>query len=332
MTLILIVLGLIALFFVMQRKSWFMAFGVILLFSSVAIITSIIQIQIVTALGLLALIGIMWGTRATRRSVSRTRSRLSSLFGSTSDSDGEGAEKEQTQSEVTEDALGTEPDFIDKAKIRQQRSLLNFVLLITFIALFVPIALYAREFGIEGWQQYQSWMGMGNELTGVYSIITALLVFLFLVTMLILRFQNKAADNDQTFIQDSRKDIEFYLTELDHYLSQWADESSTVRQQLHKRCSKLSEKKLSAERTQEKLAEFAESHVKLMDIWHPLVQILEALAQPGRFPYSHNHQRCIQKVISILSQETCEALDKLAFAGPMEGSSSCYFWEQLKTN
>lgn len=326
MTLILIVLGMIALFFVMQRKSWFMAFGVILLFSSVAIITSIIQIQIITALGLLAVIGIMWGTRATRRSVSRTRSRLSSLFGSTSDNDGEGSEKEQTQREVTEDALGTEPDFIDKAKIRQQRSLLNFVLLITFISLFVPIALYAREFGIEGWQQYQSWMTMGRELAGVYAIIAALLVFLFLVTMLILRFQNKSADKDQTFIQDSRKDIEFFLSELDHCLSQWVDETSTVRQQLHKRCGALSEKKLNADRVQVKLTEFAGSHEKLLNIWCPLVKILYALGTPGRFPYEHNHQRCIQKSISILSLQTCEALDKLAFAMPSEESNPRYFW------
>lgn len=323
MTLILIVLGLIALFFVMQRKSWFIAFGVLLLFSSIAIITSIIQIQIVTALGLLALIAIMWGTRATRRSVSRTRSRFSSLLGSKTNNESKGAEKEQTQEEIAEDI---EPDFIDSAKIRQQRSLLNVVLLIIFVALFVPIALYAREFGIEGWQQYQSWITMGTELAGVYAIITALLVFLFLVTMLVLRFQNKTADKDQIFIRDSRKDLEFYLSELDHCLSQWADESSTVRQQLHKRCSKLSEKKLSADRVQEKLTEFADSHEKLLNIWRPLVQILDTLAQPGRFPYEHNHQRSIQKSISILSLQTCEALDKLAFAMPSEESNPRYFW------
>ncbi len=329
MTLILIVLGMIALFFVIQRKSWFMAFGVILLFSSVAIITSIIQIQIITALGLLAVIGVMWGTRATRRSVSRTQSRLSSLFGSKSSL---GSEKEQAESEAAENTSDTELDFTDREKGRQKQSLVYFVLLLTLISLFTPIALYAREFGVEGWQQYQSWMAMGSELAGVYAIIIALLVFLFLVTMLVLRFQNRASDNDQTFIQDSRKDIEFYLTELDHCLSQWADESSTVRQQLHKRCSTLNEKKLANNRVQEKLTEFADSHEKLLNIWHPLVELLDALGRPNRFPYKHNHQRCIQKSVSILSHQTCEALDKLAFAVPSEGRCSRYFWEQVTTN
>jgi hypothetical protein len=98
---------------------------------------------------------------------------------------------------------------------------------------------------------------MGSTLAGGYSMIIALLVFLFLVSQLMLRFKKNSSEYDQIFIKDSKHDVEFYLTELDNYLNQWADDTHTLRELLHARCGALSEKKLTSKRIQEQLAEFA---------------------------------------------------------------------------
>jgi hypothetical protein len=337
MTLILMVVGMAALFYFIQRKSWFIAFGLIVLISSAAIITSIIQIQIMSALAFCMLFGVMWLRHATHRSATRTKSCFTAFFRSDKNADIEieqiddsASEKDQQENEW-------------QARTNKKKYLLYIALFIIFASLFVPIALYAKEFGIEGWQQYQHWITMGSTLAGVYSMIIALLVFLFLVSQLMLRFKKNSSEYDHVFIKDSKHDVEFYLTELDNYLNQWADDTHTLRELLHARCGVLSEKKLASKRIQEQLAEFAHCHPKLLDIWRPLVKILDKLALPARYPYQHNNQSCVQKTSSILSFQTCVALDKLDFVLSAEdavvlssGASSSgssdtrYFWHQEK--
>lgn len=223
-------------------------------------------------------------------------------------------------------------NFIERAKLRMQKYLLIIAMFGVFTLLVAPTVQYGYEFGIEGWQQYQNWIVMSSHLSGVYSLIIALLAFLFLVAKVTLRFKQKQSDYDQAFIRDCKQDLGFYQTELEHYLDQWVDDSCTHRDMLHAHCGVLSGKKPASKKVKEQLTEFAINHPKLLGIWHPPVIILDTLNKPNRYPYKHNHLSCVAKAAGILSLQTSAALDKLAFVISTESDrKSVYFWEKSKT-
>jgi len=173
---ILIAVGIAALFFSMQRKPWFVSFSFIVFVSAVVIITSIIQIQIMSALAFLMLFGVMWIGHVSRRSETKTRSRLISFFcsGQNDEIETDLTDNSESKNELQKNEW--------KEHTTKRKISIYIALLIVFVSLFIPAVLYVKEVGIEDWQQYQYWITMGNALSGVYSMITTFLVFLFLFT------------------------------------------------------------------------------------------------------------------------------------------------------
>lgn len=304
-TLIITLIALLAAGYFAKQKSWFIAAGITLFVIALVIITSIIQIQLMLFTALIMAGGILWFTRSFRGDKS----------------------KDEDENSPAND-VAKELDYINQQKIKRQKWRAFLGLSLVFISLIAPIGLYMQEFGILQYQQPAYWLAMVNYLTGVYAFIFATLMGMFLLSSAVVRFNKNQAKHDKQFINDSKKDLEFYLTELDHYLSQWVNDTQTRRVLLDKECGRFDEQKLSSDKVKSQIAEFAQTHPKILDMWQPLVKILDELNSPARYPYNYNHQRSLEKSTSMLSAETTVALDKLAFAMLGDEAKRSYFWER----
>ena len=88
------------------------------------------------------------------------------------------------------------------------------VLLLLLIVLILPMALYIYQFGGELSANHQRWAEFGSAIVGIYSPIIAFIALLILVG----QFRSQKAVNkhqfDQTYIESTRNDINYFTEKL----------------------------------------------------------------------------------------------------------------------
>lgn len=210
-------------------------------------------------------------------------------------------------------------------KDRYIKILANLVLIVILIA---PILIYIYQFGIGVWSEHSSWAEMGSAFGGIYSPIIAFLAFSVLMYQVKSQRSLDEHHYDQTYIQDNKKDFDFYLSELDRQLDVPINDSLTVRDVLHSATDNYDKQGLLDGDVQERLMLISNQHPKLISIWGAMNPLLVGLSVHDRFPYKHNFKGCLLKASSILSLRTCTALDKMQYSTSSgKYPSKMYFWE-----
>ena len=150
---------------------------------------------------------------------------------------------------------------------------------------------------------------MGSAMSGIYTPILSIFTLLVLVIQVRLQNQSVTHERDQSYIQEARSDIEFYLAQIDLELDKTLKNDATVRKFLSEGFSYADVDSLKSKELLKIAQEFNRQFPRSSAIWSAYYSILAGLGSQQHFPYKHNFEAAKQKAISMLSYEICVALD-----------------------
>lgn len=197
-----------------------------------------------------------------------------------------------------------EPNYLHQARIG---------LLAVAVALLAPIAIYVWTFGLSISTSHIRWSEMGSAMAGIYSPILALLTLLLLLAQVKLQGRMNNHTFDQSFVQDARADLHFYLEQLANELSREFDDGSEIQTLLIAAFAYPGTEDLKDEMVMASAAALNKRHHRLVALWSAIYGILAGLKANDYPPYSNNYATAKQKAVAMLSYACCAALDNLAW-------------------
>jgi hypothetical protein len=181
-------------------------------------------------------------------------------------------------------------------------------------ALVFPLVVYVATFGASLSASHARWAEFGSAMSGIYSPIVAIATLLVLLMQVRLQRQVNDHQYDQTHIQQARADIEFFLVRLEEYLSQKPHAASTVRDALHERFQPPSVAELNSPELRVVAEGLDTLAPRVLAVWGALYSILAGLKTNNQHPYIFHHTTTLQKIVVMLSFETCVSLDHFSYS------------------
>ena len=134
---------------------------------------------------------------------------------------------------------------------------------------------------------------------------------------------------DQTLIQESRKDLNFYIEQLEEYMDKRYDDELTIRQYLEKYYLRLSYVQLEDANMKEFAAEFNKKHPKVFNFWSAIYSVLIGLDSQKEFPYTHNFTISVLRISSCITYTTCAAIDNFYYCISNDLQKGKYFFDKI---
>lgn len=199
---------------------------------------------------------------------------------------------------------------------------------LAFILFLLPLAFYLYKFGFGLWDKHEHWAEMGSFFSGVYSPIIAFIALLILFGQAYAQASLNKHQYDQTYIQENRKDLDFYIGKMESQLSKVTESGQTVSDLLIKSFLNLNEDQLRSKEGKALTAAFYFKYRLTFDVWISIYPLLEGLAANDDYPYAHNLVSSKLKISTVLSWEVCVALDKLYFSRSEKvKTDELYYWD-----
>jgi hypothetical protein len=184
---------------------------------------------------------------------------------------------------------------------------------LALLLLLAPIIVYIITFGISITNNHTRWSEMGSAMSGIYSPVIAMLALVVLIRQVKSQELINGHQFDQSYIQEARSDIQYYLEQLNKSLNEIVNEevdpNISVRDFLHATFLNIYIDELTPEDYLKDLRKFKQTHPKPFDIWSAIYPILEGLNSVNRQPYKNSFSAAKLKIIVMTSFETCVALD-----------------------
>jgi hypothetical protein len=200
--------------------------------------------------------------------------------------------------------------------------------IIAFVLFLLPVALYLYKFGFGLWDKHEHWAEMGSFFSGVYSPIIAFIALLILLGQSIAQASLNQHQYDQTYIQENRKDLDFYIDKMESQLSKMTESGESVSDLLIRSLVNLNEEQLRSKEGEALTAAFYLKYRLIFDIWISIYPLLDGLATNDHYPYSHNFVSSKLKISTTLSWEACVALDKFYFSKADKiKANKLYYWD-----
>ncbi|WP_135459063.1 hypothetical protein [Vibrio echinoideorum] len=192
---------------------------------------------------------------------------------------------------------------------------------VLFFALMIlgPIAIYAYKFQFGLWEKNADWGALGGYLSGIYSPMAVGLTLYVLV---------RQQDHSEKVIEvnQQREDLNFLLTRLDTYLHQTTAEDGVVLHEWFKKELAFSDNnKLKSQ--QDLLRAINAEHLVISTTWYAVWLLLTDILESDSKPQHKNMSET--KVVTILSYDTCVALDKFLYSTQLEkniAKKDLHFW------
>lgn len=184
------------------------------------------------------------------------------------------------------------------------------VLIITAIA--APIITYVIVFGTGLSSDHARWAEFGAAIGGIYSPLVALLTLVVLRAQVKLQAQMNVHAADQAYLEQARKDVEFYCTQLAQVMGTMALPDKSLREVLHEEFAYPDVADLDSERLRCRAAEVHRLFPGTVDLWGAIYPILTGLSNlKAHHMYVLTYESSKQKLVALLSFRTCVALDNL---------------------
>ena len=204
------------------------------------------------------------------------------------------------------------------------------VQLVIFIALWLPIALYAYQFGFSLSSDHKVWAEFGSIMSGIYSPIIAFIALLILANQARIQLSMDKHQHNHSFIERNRNDLDFYINKLESYLEKDYDEKLTIKQYLLLNFSNLSNATLLEEKTKEKAQAFIFAHHQVFDTWLAIYPILKGLDSQKEYPYVHNFESSKLRISSCLYFGVCVAIDNLYYCATNDIQKGKYYFKEME--
>lgn len=193
-------------------------------------------------------------------------------------------------------------------------SIRKAIVVVAFVLFLLPLALYVYKFGIGLWDKHEHWAEMGSFFSGIYSPVIAFIALLILLGQSIAQAAINKHQYDQTYIQENRKDLDFYIQKLEVFLNKKLESGELIGELMNRNINHLTKDQLEATEGKAITAALYLEYSLVFNIWVSIYPILMGLGSQNKYPYRHNFESSKLKIMTILSWESCITLDKLYFS------------------
>lgn len=173
-----------------------------------------------------------------------------------------------------------------------------------------PVVAYVATFGFCISGSHARWGEMGSAMSGLYTPILSLLTLGVLVGQARSQVRMNTHHFDQTYIQEARADIEYYLTQLDLELSKTLPDGTSLHCFVNSVFAYARLEDLRSEDVRQSAKNLNRQFPRIFSVWSALCSIFAGLDSQKRYPYESNFVAAKQKAVAIISFETCVALDQ----------------------
>lgn len=181
--------------------------------------------------------------------------------------------------------------------------------LLAFGVIAAPVVTYLWVFGTKLSTDHARWADFGSAIGGIYSPLVALLTLVVLLRQVALQRQMNIHESDQAYLQQARSDIEFYSKQMVEVMDSIALPGKTLRAVLHENFQPVKAAELDSQQLQQLAANIHGLVPSSFDIWTAVYPTLMGLKAGKTIMYSMTLGSSTQKLIALLSFETCVALD-----------------------
>lgn len=179
----------------------------------------------------------------------------------------------------------------------------------TLLAIVAPIAIYLWIFGASVTPDHARWAEFGSAIGGIYSPLVALLTLAVLLRQVQLQAQMNVHEFDQAFVQQAKEDIQFYCATMVEAMERRTYPGETARTFLRNHFYPSSLVELDSSSRRELAATFYSKHQPVYDVWDAIYPIIAGLEAGKAQAYQLAYHSSLQKLVAMLSFETCVTLD-----------------------
>lgn len=175
----------------------------------------------------------------------------------------------------------------------------------------VPLLIYVAVFGFRLSADHARWGEFGSAMAGIYAPIVALTTLAVLLAQVSIQSQLNDHEFRQSHIAQARADIEFYALELSEKLKGSATPGTSYRDVLHRNFQPATISILDEETLRTLAADVDSLEPSLLGMWFGVYSILGGLAagSGAHITFRMALNSSLQKLVALLSFETCVALD-----------------------
>jgi hypothetical protein len=186
-----------------------------------------------------------------------------------------------------------------------KKSLILVARTMVLIALTAPVAAYVLTFGTSITANHERWAEMGDAMAGIYTPILTVLTLIVLAYQVNLQSRLNRHTFDESYVQNARNDIGFYLEQLATELDKRRAGGTSVGAFITTNFAK----DLPAEERRTLAQDFNRTQQRVLALWSSFYTVLGGLAVNEWHPYSLALVTARQRAIALLTFETCVALD-----------------------
>ena len=175
--------------------------------------------------------------------------------------------------------------------------------------LLAPIAAYLWKFGPLISNDHARWGEFGSAMSGIYTPALTMATIAILAMQVRLQSAAHTHATDMAYIQQARADVEFYILRLSTEVSVANPGHAAPRIGLHQYFQPGRLEDLDTQMLRDMAVRFDRENPRIFAIFCALQALLAGLSASEESTYTVNRTSAVQKMIALLSFETCVCLE-----------------------
>lgn len=177
------------------------------------------------------------------------------------------------------------------------------------ISIVAPIAIYVRQFGWSLSPDHARWGEFGSAMSGIYTPILTLLTLSVLLNQVRLQHEMHASDRSLAYVEQARTDLEFYIARLESMMTLKISTGNTIREILHHQYQPKTLTELDQPNIEKISTQLNREAPQILGVMNAVQARLAGLSASKEAWFRLNYTSAIEKLIAVLSFETCVALE-----------------------
>lgn len=199
-----------------------------------------------------------------------------------------------------------------KTLAAHRRKIGALLLLVTLLA---PIAFYVATFGTHLSHDHARWSELGSFIGGIYAPIAAFFTLAIIAGQLSSQVHFNKHQIDQSFLNNSRADLHFYIDQLEIILLKHEKISNApLSHALVSMFGSRTHEQLKGAICAKDVKRIGMTDNRISGVWGAIYAIFSGLKASNETDYSLVYVSSKQKCIAIFGYAICDALDNFHFA------------------